>query len=133
MASGPYEDVGHRRLACFGRSAIRIEGDLGLVCDDRDRPSWDWEPAWLSGNATRKLTIRDGTAVITARPSESLEVPVACGDQAGRFAIDAHFDDEAAGGCEAAVDRSSLGHDIGIVAWHWCRATLVVDNLTRVP
>ncbi len=126
-------EKGDGGLACFGRSAIRIQGDLGLVCNDRDRPSWDWEPEWLSGNATRKLTIRDGAAVITARPRESLEVPVACGDQAGRFAIDAHFDDEAAGGCEEAVDRSSLGHDIGIVAWHWCRATLVVDQLTRVP
>lgn len=129
MGSG-YGDGG---LACFGRSAIRLEGDLGIVCNDRDRPSWDWEPAWLSGNAARKLTIRVGTAVVNARPREGLDVPAGCGNQAGRFVVDAHFDDEAASWCEAAVDRSSLGNDIGIVAWHWCRATLVVDQLTSVP
>ena len=103
-------------LACFGRSAIRFEGDLGLVCDDHDRPSWDWEPAWLSGNASRKLTIRDGTARIIARPYESLDVPFACGrDRAGRFAIEAHFDDEAA----AHVRAPPIGANRSVRSGSW--------------
>jgi hypothetical protein len=130
LGSG-YGDGG---LACFGPSTIRFEGDLGLVCNDRDRPTWEWEPAWLSGNASRKLTISDGAARITARPHESLDVPLACGDGAGRLAIEAHFDDEAATDCAGASARDAApGVEVGDVAWLWCRATLVVDRLTQAP
>ena len=131
LTGSGYGDGG---LACFGPSTLRFEGDLGLVCDDPDRPTWDWEPAWLSGNASRKLTISDGTARVIARPHETLDVPLACGDRAGRLAIEAHFDDEAAAACAGASARDAApGVEVGDVAWLWCRATLVVDRLTQVP
>ncbi len=126
--------MGDGGLACFGGSPLRLEGVIGLECDDQDRPTWDWEPAWLSGNAPRKLSIRDGGSRVDARPRSDLDAPVACGSETpDRFTIIAHFDDEAAGSCEGATDRSASERQIGIVAGHWCRATLVVDSFTPVP
>jgi hypothetical protein len=43
------------------------------------------------------------------------------------------FDDEAAAGCEEAAYRNAPDVEVGIVAWHRCRATPVVDQLTQVP
>ncbi len=127
--TSPGDDDGG--LACFGRSAIRFEGTIGLLCGVEDRPGWEMTPEWLSGNAYFRLTIRDGDAVVVGHPRPDLELPVACGgaDQGGRYLIEAHFDDAAASGCVAQGPGASAAPALDRVTTYWCRTTLVIDRL----
>jgi hypothetical protein len=121
----------HEGLACFGSTAIQFDGTIGLECGVEDRPGWDLTPAWLSANASARIRILDGDAVVVARPRPGLGLPVSCGENdTQRFVIDAHFDDAAAADCDATIRAGNAPRDIQPVAVYWCRTTLVIDGLT---
>jgi hypothetical protein len=72
--------------------------------------------------------------VVSGRPMPELGLPVSCGEtDAQRYAIDAHFDDEAAAECDATIPAGDEPRDLEWAAPYWCRTTLVIDRLTRAP
>jgi hypothetical protein len=124
----------HEGLACFGSSTIRFAGTLELVCGLADRAGWVMTPAWLSSDSSARLRIRDGDAVVDARPRPGLGLPVACGGtDAQRYIVEAHFDDEAAAECDATISASEEPRDLEWAAPYWCRTTLVVESLAPAP
>ena len=132
--TGPDAGHGGDALACFGATTLRFRGTVQLQCGVQGRPGWDITPEWLGPNASHQLALRDGEAIVLARPHPSLGVPLACNslDDAER-SIEAHLDDPAAAGCDAAPRGRSVPPDLAVVAAHWCRTTLVVDRLAPMP
>jgi len=121
----------HEGVACFGSSTIRFRGAIDVACGVEGRAGWDMTPAWLSANAPTRITIRDGDAVMIARPSPDLGLTVTCGaSDAQRYLVEAHFDDAAAAECDATVLAGAAPRDLQRVAEYWCRTTLVVDRLS---
>jgi len=125
-------DRGHDGLACFASSTIRFQGTLELVCGVADRPGWVMTPQWLSANSSAHILIRDGDAVVSARPRPGLGLPVACGEtDAQPYIVDAHFDDAAAAECDATIPAREEPRDLDRVAEYWCRTTLVIESLAE--
>ncbi len=121
-------------LACFGPSTIRLEGTVGLVCGVEDRPDWDMTPEWLSANALARVAIRDGDAVVIARPGLDVDRPVACGEtSAQRYVLEGHFDDEAAQECQATRRDGATPLNFDLVPRYWCQTTFVIHRLIAVP
>jgi hypothetical protein len=124
----------HRGLACFGSSTISVRGSVQLVCGTEGRPAWDLSPAWLSANAFYQVSIRDGSAVVRARPGPDLGIPLACNALADApVLVEAHFGDAVAASCEASPRAGGAPPDLGAVSVYWCQTTLVIDRLTPMP
>lgn len=122
--------AGYGGLACYGSTDIRFEGVVSLTCGVESHPSWQMTPEWLSGNADRKLTIRDLGISVVAYPRPDLALRISCGETAvGRYQLEGHFDDAAAAECDATIAGGAQPLDLDVVTRLWCRSALVIDSL----
>jgi hypothetical protein len=123
---------GYGGFACYGSTSIRFEGLVSVTCGVANHPGWQMTPEWLSGNADRRLTIRDLRSSVAAHPHPDLALPIGCGDAQRRYLLDGHFDDVAAAECSATIADGSQPRDLDVVTRLWCQSTLVIDHLEPV-